>query len=52
VLRDGVARHVIRLKKADRKLTAEETAFLEEFESTLGEAEDVITKEIRDISES
>lgn len=52
VLRDGVERHVARLKKTSRKLTKEETEFLEEFEDKLGEAEELITKEIRDISES
>lgn len=52
VLREGVANHITRLKRVDRKLTKEETAFLQEFEDTLGEAEDVITKEIKDISAS
>ena len=52
VLREGVSRHLMRLKKTDRKLTKEEVAFLEEFEDKLGEAEEMITKEIRDISES
>lgn len=52
ILREGVARHVTRLKRADRKLTKEEMAFLEEFEDKLGEAENVITKEIKNISES
>lgn len=52
VLRDGVVRHIVRLKKLDRKLTKEEMEFLEEFEKKLEEAEDVITKEIKDISGS
>jgi hypothetical protein len=52
VLRDGVANHLARLKKVKRKLTAEETEFLEQFEQKLEEAEEVITKEIRDISRS
>lgn len=50
VLRDGVARHVARLKKAKGKLTEEETRFLEELEQKLEEAEEIITKEIRDIT--
>jgi len=52
VLRDGVQRHVVRLKKVKRKLTAEEAEFLEQFEQKLEEAEEVITKEIQDISKS
>ncbi|MEN9561610.1 MAG: hypothetical protein RIQ56_883 [Candidatus Parcubacteria bacterium] len=52
VLHDGVKRHIMRLKKADRKFTKEEKEFLEEFENKLGEAEELITEEIRDISES
>lgn len=52
VLRDSVARHITRLKKTNRKLTKEELDFLEEFEDKLGEAEGMITKEIRDISDS
>lgn len=52
VLRDGVAHHIVRLKKVSRKLTKEETAFLDEFEDKLEDAEEIITKEIRDISES
>lgn len=52
VLREGVENHVARLKKAKRKLTAEETEFLEQFGEKLGEAEEVITKEIQDISRS
>jgi hypothetical protein len=50
VLREGVARHVALLKKTKRKLTTEEEEFLEEFEDKLGEAEGLIQKEIRDIS--
>lgn len=50
VLREGVENHVARLKKAKRKLTAEETEFLEQFGDKLEEAEEVITKEIQDIS--
>lgn len=52
VLREGVAHHVTRLKGTKRKLTKEEVAFLEEFEDKLGEAESMITKEIKDISKS
>lgn len=52
VLRDGVANHVARLKKVKRKLTDEETEFLEQFEQKLEEAEELVTKEIRDISDS
>ena len=52
VLRDGVANHVAQLKKAKRKLTAEEAEFLEQFGQKLEEAEEVITKEIQDISRS
>jgi len=52
VLRDGVANHVARLKKVNRKLTAEEAEFLEQFEQKLEEAEEIITKEIQDISRS
>ena len=52
ILREGVANHVARLKKVKRKLTEEESEFLEQFEQKLGEAEEVITKEIQDISHS
>ena len=52
VLRDGVANHVARLKKVKRKLTDEEAEFLEQFEQKLEEAEEIITKEIQDISRS
>src|SRR3989344_1042865 len=52
VLRDGVQKHVARLKKVNRKLTEEETEFLEQFEQKLEEAEEVITKEIQNISRS
>src|SRR3989344_4383466 len=44
VLREGVANHVARLKKVKRKLTEEESEFLEQFEQKLGEAEEVITR--------
>jgi hypothetical protein len=50
VLRDGITRHIAHLAKVDRKLTKEELAFLEEFENKLGEAEELVTKDIKDIS--
>ncbi|OHA21791.1 MAG: hypothetical protein A2849_02550 [Candidatus Taylorbacteria bacterium RIFCSPHIGHO2_01_FULL_51_15] len=52
VLRDGVQKHLARLRKVSRKLTAEETEFLEQFEKKLEEAEEIIAKEIQDISRS
>jgi len=51
VLRRGVDRHIAKLKKANRKLTAEEMEFLQEFSDKLEEAEEVVTKEIRDITD-
>ncbi len=51
-LHEDMARHVSLLKKAERKLTKEEAAFLKDFEHRLGKAEDKIAKEIRDISKS
>lgn len=51
ILREDVVRHIVRLKKADRKLTKEEMVFLEEFEEKLGQAEGAITKEIKDVLE-
>ncbi|MEK7609686.1 MAG: cohesin domain-containing protein [Patescibacteria group bacterium] len=50
VLREDVLRHIARLKKAKRRLTVEETEFLEQFGQKLKEAEDIIIKEIQDIS--
>ncbi|PIT96516.1 hypothetical protein COT82_02815 [Candidatus Campbellbacteria bacterium CG10_big_fil_rev_8_21_14_0_10_35_52] len=52
VLREGVANHVTRLKKVKRKLTEEESEFLKQFEQKLEEAEELVTKEIQDISHS
>ena len=52
ILRKDIASHVARLKSVKRKLTAEEVDFLEQFEKELGEAEEVIAKEIKDISNS
>ncbi len=51
LLRKDVREHIRRLKriKSKRELTAEELQFLEQFEDTLEEAEDVIAKEIKDI---
>lgn len=51
LLRKDVREHMRRLKrvKSKRELTAEEFQFLEQFEDTLEEAEDVIAKEIKDI---
>ena len=52
LLRKDVHAHVMRLKavKDKRKLTTEEILFLEEFEKNLKEAENIITKEIQDVS--
>ena len=52
ILRKDITSHVARLKSVKRKLTAEEVDFLEQFEKELGEAEEVIAKEIQDISHS
>ena len=51
VLREGVDRHIAQLKKTKRKLTDEEMEFLQEFSEKLEEADKIVTKEIRDISE-
>lgn len=51
VLRKGVDKHIKQLKKAKRKLTSEEMEFLQEFSEKLEEADRVVTKEIRDISQ-
>lgn len=52
ILRKDIDTHIARLKAAKdkRKLTAEEILFLEEFEKDLTEAEDIITKEMKDVS--
>ena len=52
LLRKDIEAHIARLKKVElkRKLTPEEVLFLEEFEKHLTEAEGIITKEIKDIS--
>lgn len=52
ILRKDIDTHISRLKAAKdkRKLTAEEILFLEEFEKNLTEAEDIITKEMKDVS--
>jgi len=53
ILRKDIDTHIARLKAAKdkRKLTAEEILFLEEFEKNLTEAEDIITKEMKNISQ-
>ena len=53
ILRKDIDTHIARLKAAKdkRKLTVEEILFLEEFEKNLTEAEDIITKEMKDISQ-
>lgn len=52
ILRKDIDTHIARLKTAKdkRKLTTEEILFLEEFEKNLTEAEDIITKEMKDVS--
>jgi hypothetical protein len=52
ILRKDLKDHIVRLRKVEssRKLTAEETKFLEQFEEELSDAEDAITKEVQDIS--
>src|SRR3989344_1910039 len=52
ILRKDIASHIARLKSVKRELTAEEVVFLEQFEKELGEAEEVIAKEIQDVSHS
>lgn len=49
VLREGVARHLAQSSKNKRSLGKDETEFLEELSKKLEEAEEIITKEIRDI---
>ncbi len=51
VLRTGVDRHIILLKKKKNKLTEEEMEFLEEFSEKLEEAERLVTKEIKDVTD-
>lgn len=53
-LRKDVDNHIIKLKaiKKKRKLTVEEVEFLERFGKNLADSEDVLTKEIEDISRS
>lgn len=50
VLHENINRHVARLKKTNRKLTAEEVEFLEQFDQRLEEAEESIEKEMKDVS--
>ena len=52
ILRKDIVAHVDRIKKLKRKLTTEEIVFLEQFEKELSKAEEVIVKEIKDISKS
>lgn len=52
ILRKDIAVHVAKLKAVKRKLTAEEVEFLEQFEEELGEAEEAIAKEIKNVSHS
>lgn len=54
ILRKDVSEHITRLKtaKSKRKLSSEEIEFLERFEEELAEANDIITKEVQDISHS
>ncbi len=50
ILRKDITAHVAKLRTVKRKLTTEEIEFLEHFEEELGEAEEAITKRIRDVS--
>lgn len=52
ILRKDIATHITRLKSLKRKLTKEEISFLEQFDNELGEAEEAIANEIKDISHS
>ncbi len=52
LLRRDIATHITRLKSLKRKLTKEEISFLEQFDNELGEAEEAIANEIKDISHS
>lgn len=50
ILKNGVKNHTNRLKKLKRKLNSDEVDFLEKFDTKLDEAENIIRKEIKDIS--
>ncbi len=50
VLREGVDRHLAQLRKSKRSISREEAEFLDELSEKLKEAEDVITKEIHDLT--
>lgn len=52
ILRKDLREHVLKLRKveANRKLTSEEIEFLEQFGEELTDAENVIEKEVKDIS--
>lgn len=54
ILRKDLREHISKLRRAEskRKLTSEEVGFLERFEEELSEAEGLIEKEVRDISDS
>lgn len=54
ILHKDIETHIARLEKSQskRKLTVEEVLFLEEFKKNLKEAENIIAKEIKDISRS
>jgi len=52
ILRKDISNHIAKLKRAgsNRKLTEEEVGFLEQFEEELEDAENIIDKEIKDIT--
>ena len=54
ILRKDLREHVLKLRKVEsnRKLTSEEIEFLEQFGEELTDAEGVIEKEVKDISNS
>jgi len=51
LLHNSVASHIARLQSVDRELTKEEVIFLEQFEKELAGAKNVVSKEIKDISQ-
>lgn len=50
VLRDGVTKHITQLKRAKRKPATDGAEFLEELERKLKKAEDIVMKEVKDIT--
>jgi hypothetical protein len=52
LLRKDLNDHALKLKNLKRKLTKEELDFLEQFDEELTQAEDIISKEVDDISNS